>query len=80
MNEWLSSAVATVAAAAGIPRESLELSADEITQLLDLAGYAAHDSGARTNAPLLAHVVGRAAAASGKSITELTAGLGRDTT
>ncbi|HEY6029642.1 MAG TPA: DUF6457 domain-containing protein [Gaiellaceae bacterium] len=75
MHDWLDAAADAIAAAAGVPREQLELSADEISQLLDLAGLAAHESGARTNAPLLSYLVGRAAAASGKSVAELAAAL-----
>ncbi|HEY6054747.1 MAG TPA: DUF6457 domain-containing protein [Gaiellaceae bacterium] len=75
MHDWLDAAADAIAAAAGVPREQLELSADEISQLLDLAGLAAHESGARTNAPLLSYIVGRAAAASGKSVAELAAAL-----
>ncbi len=75
MHDWLDSAADTVAAAAGIQREQLELSPEEISQLLDLAGFAAHESGARTNAPLLSYIVGCAAAASGKSVGELSAAL-----
>ena len=52
MNEWL----ATRAAALGVA----ELTPDEISLLLGLAGDAAHESGARTNAPLLCYLVGRA--------------------
>ena len=52
MNEWL----ATRAAALGVD----ELTPDEISLLLALAGDAAHESGARTNAPLLCYLVGRA--------------------
>ena len=37
-----------------------ELSDDEVDLILDLAAMAAHDSGARTNAPLLCYLVGRA--------------------
>jgi len=36
--------------------------ADEIALLLNLAGDAAHESGARTNAPLLCYLVGLAQA------------------
>jgi len=36
-----------------------ELTADETRVLLDLAAHAAHESGARTNAPLLCYLVGR---------------------
>jgi hypothetical protein len=75
VHEWLSDAADRLAAASGIPREQLELSNDEIDRLLDLAGSAAHESGARLNAPLLTHLVGRAAAASGKSVAELADAL-----
>ena len=36
-----------------------ELTADETRVLLDLAAHAAHESGARTHAPLLCYLVGR---------------------
>ena len=52
MNEWL----AQRARALGVD----DLTADEISLLLELAGDAAHESGARTNAPLLCYLVGRA--------------------
>ena len=45
MNEWL----ATRAAALGVD----ELTPDEVSLLLNIAGDAAHESGTRTNAPLL---------------------------
>lgn len=78
MNAWLAEAADALAAAAGVPRAQLELAPDEVQQLLDLAGLAAHESGARTNAPLLTHLVGRAAAASGKTVAELAAALAAD--
>ena len=52
MNEWL----AERAAALGVD----ELTAEEISLLLNIAGDAAHESGARTNAPLLCYLAGRA--------------------
>ncbi len=52
MNEW----IAKRAEALGVD----ELTPDEISLLLNLAGDAAHESGARTNAPLLCYLVGRA--------------------
>ncbi len=54
MNEWL----AQRAAALGVE----EPTPDEISLLLNLAGDAAHESGVRTNAPLLCYLVGRAQA------------------
>jgi hypothetical protein len=43
-----------------VPPEELELSDEDAATLLDLARIAAHDSGERTNAPLLCYLVGRA--------------------
>jgi hypothetical protein len=60
MDTWLTEARDRVAAAAGIPPEELQLSEEEERELLDLARVAAHDSGERTNAPLLCYLVGRA--------------------
>ena len=52
MNDWL----AARAEALGVD----DLTPDEVSLLLNLAGDAAHESGARTNAPLLCYLVGRA--------------------
>jgi Domain of unknown function (DUF6457) len=60
MDAWLRDARDAVAAAAGVPPETLELSDEDFATLLDLARIAAHDSGERTNAPLLCYLVGRA--------------------
>jgi hypothetical protein len=43
-----------------VPPEKLELSDDDASTLLDLARIAAHESGERTNAPLLCYLVGLA--------------------
>lgn len=59
MDDWLSRAADALAEASGVTRESLELDAATEATLLDLARVAAHDSGARTNAPLLAYLIGR---------------------
>jgi Domain of unknown function (DUF6457) len=61
MDAWLQSARNGIAAAAGIPADELELSPSEVRTLLDLARVAAHDSGDRTNAPLLCYLLGLAA-------------------
>jgi len=62
VDNWLTAARDAVADAAGVDRGSLELSdADEAT-ILDLARIAAHESGERTNAPLLCYLAGRATA------------------
>ena len=60
MDEWLTEAREALARAAGTPAEGLELSEDGERTLLDLARIAAHESGERTNAPLLCYLVGRA--------------------
>ena len=58
MNEWLSQRADALARATGIERSAFELSDGEVDRLLDLAGFAAHESDARTNAPLLCYLVG----------------------
>ena len=62
MNDWLARRADALAEQTGLDRNVLELSPEEIDQLLELAGYAAHESGARTNAPLLCYLLGRARA------------------
>ncbi|HSC50035.1 MAG TPA: DUF6457 domain-containing protein [Gaiellaceae bacterium] len=60
MDAWLRDARDAVAAAAGVPAEELDLADEDAAALLDLARIAAHDSGERTNAPLLCYLVGLA--------------------
>ena len=60
MDAWLRDARDALAAAAGVPPEDLELSDEDAATLLDLARIAAHESGERTNAPLLCYLVGLA--------------------
>jgi hypothetical protein len=62
MDAWLTEARNRLAGAAGVAPETLELSDDDERTLLDLARIAAHESGERTNAPLLCYLVGRAGA------------------
>ena len=52
MDDWLSDAAAAIGAG--------DISEEDAETLLDLARIAAHDSGERTNAPLLCYLVGRA--------------------
>jgi hypothetical protein len=70
VNEWLSTRADALAAIAGIDRAELELSDDDVERLLQLAGHAAHASGARTNAPLLSYLLG-VARARGASLEQL---------
>jgi hypothetical protein len=65
MDAWLSAARDRIAEAAEVPSSELELSADMEATLLDLARVAAHESGARTNAPLLCYLLGRAGGSAG---------------
>jgi hypothetical protein len=63
MDAWLSAARDRLAEAAGSSPEDLALSPDIEATLLDLARFAAHESGARSNAPLLCYLLGRAGSA-----------------
>jgi hypothetical protein len=60
--DWITETALRIAAATGLDPASLLVDATAAEQLLDLAGFAAHESGDRTNAPLLCFVLGRAAA------------------
>jgi len=71
MNTWLATAADALATATGVPREQLDLTDAETEALLNFAGYAAHASGDRTNAPLLCYLAGRAAERSGRSVLEI---------
>jgi hypothetical protein len=62
MDDWLRKARDALAEAGGVEPDQLGLSDDDAATLLDLARIAAHDSGERTNAPLLCYLVGRARA------------------
>ncbi len=57
---WINDLTNEIADAHGLDPQSISVSDSEAQVLLDLAGLAAHSSGARTNAPLLCHVLGRA--------------------
>ena len=59
----------SIAEAAGVDPDRLEVSDADAATLLDLARIAAHESGERTNAPLLCYLVGRAEGAA--SLDEL---------
>ena len=61
VDAWLQSARDGIASAAGVPAAELDLTPAQARTLLDLARIAAHDSGERTNAPLLCYLLGLAA-------------------
>jgi len=59
---WISDMTRRIADATGIRETALVVDADDADLLLRLAAIAAHESGDRTNAPILCHVLGRAVA------------------
>jgi hypothetical protein len=61
MDEWLTRRSEALAAASGAAPAELALSDSDVATILDLAGLAAHESGERTNAPLLCYLIGKAA-------------------
>lgn len=75
MDDWLREARDVIARESGVPPAELELNDDAVATLLDLARIAAHDSGERTNAPLLCYLVGRAQG--GASLDDLAGALRR---
>lgn len=60
MDGWLEEARTKLAAAVGDDPAGYALSRAEMDELLELARVAAHESGERTNAPLLCYLVGLA--------------------
>jgi hypothetical protein len=77
MDQWLLEAREVLARASGVPADQLELDDATVETLLELARVAAHESGERTNAPLLCYLVGRAQ--DGASLDELANAVRRST-
>jgi hypothetical protein len=77
VDQWLTGARDALVHASGIPAEKLELGDEDAAILLELARVAAHESGERTNAPLLCYLVGRAQG--GASLDELAEAVRRST-
>ena len=71
MDGWLDEARAKLAAAVGEDPSAYDLSRAQMDELLELARVAAHDSGERTNAPLLCYLVGLAHGRHGGSLDDL---------
>jgi hypothetical protein len=71
VDEWLTAARDRVAAAAGLDSSSLDLTQEEVDEILELARVAAHESGERINAPLLCYLVGLAQAQRGGDLADL---------
>ena len=79
MDDWLRDAREALAEAAGVPPQELDLADEDAATLLDLARIAAHESGERTNAPLLCYLVGRAAGRSNRDVDSLADAVRRTT-
>ena len=60
MHEWLEQARKRLAASVGEEPSAFDLSQRDSDEVLELARVAAHESGERVNAPLLAYLVGLA--------------------
>jgi len=59
---WISELTGRLAEATGLDAGALAVSDSDADTLLRLAARAAHETGERTNAPILCHVLGRAVA------------------
>jgi hypothetical protein len=71
MDDWLANARDALAQASGVPSSELEVDGSTERILLDLARVAAHDSGLRTNAPIVCYLLGLARRG-GSTVEELT--------
>lgn len=60
MYEWTSEAAKRLAASIGEDAAAYGLAESDIEALLDLARVAAHESGVKSNAPLICYLVGLA--------------------
>ena len=59
---WISELTRRLADATALDSDALAVSEADADTLLRLAAVAAHETGDRTNAPILCHVLGRAVA------------------
>lgn len=71
MDAWLAAAVARLAQETGSDAADYALAQAEIDELLELARIAAHESGERTNAPLVCYLVGLARGRGGDELDDL---------
>jgi hypothetical protein len=77
VHEWLRQARDRIAAATGQDPNSLTLDQQQIDDILELASVAAHESGERTNAPLVCYLAGLAAGRSGAELEDVVEAAGR---
>ncbi len=76
MSEWLDEARGRLAGATGDEAAQYRLDGAAVERLLELARVAAHESGERTNAPLVSYLVGLAHARHpDRSLAELVAAV-----
>jgi Domain of unknown function (DUF6457) len=81
VHEWLEAARDRIAAATDDDVGALELSPVQVDAVLELARIAAHESGERTNAPLVCYLAGLAAGRSdtdAEDVIDAAAGVGPD--
>ena len=71
MDGWLEEARGKLAEAVGEEPEGYDLTRAQMDELLELARIAAHESGERTNAPLLCYLVGLARGRHGRELADL---------
>lgn len=71
MDGWLQESRARLAEVVGEEHSAYDLSRVEMDELLELARVAAHESGERTNAPLLCYLVGLAHGRHGGELADL---------
>ena len=71
MDGWLDEARVKLATAVGEDPSGYDISRAQMDELLELARVAAHESGERTNAPLLCYLVGLAHGRHGGSLDDL---------
>jgi hypothetical protein len=71
VDEWLRATRDRLAQATGEDPAGLELGSQEVDELLELARIAAHESGERTNAPLICYLVGLAHGRRGGDLGEI---------
>ena len=71
MHEWLEQARANLAGAVESSPADYELTQADVEELLELARIAAHESGERTNAPLVCYLLGLAQGRHGGDLSGL---------
>ena len=71
MDGWLSAARDRLAQASGEDPARLDLSQADVDEILELARVAAHESGERTNAPLVCYLVGLARGRRGGDLSDI---------